>query len=420
MIAAGNGLVEYHFSIFMMLALISYFRSIQLITVSTSIFAIQHFAGYYLFPELLCGTSEYRFALLMIHAIYLILTALANIILIVHSQRVAQENEVIREEAMRQYNNIIDQLKGTSSTILTVSNEIDKGAQNTEHVSSVIANASSNLFNGAKDLQYSVDENVNLVENLLIIAQELNEGALTVNERVAHTADNVEQGTNLITTTEQQFLTVKNSVDHLGELIIDFHQMISDIKQFVVEISTIADQTNLLALNASIEAARAGEFGKGFAVVAGEVRKLASESELSAGNIRKLVDSIESESTLIFQEIEVCIKEVENSTDSMRSSRNIFEIITHSMEAVIGEMKGILNVSKALTDDGMKMSISMEEMSAVSEQSLSNSQEISSTAKKQNVSVESLKNVAFKLRSQSNELETLVQIISDHGKDTNQ
>src|SRR5690554_4675281 len=70
MIAAGNGLVEYHFSIFMMLALIAYFRSIQLIIISTAIFAVQHFAGYFLFPELLCGTTDYRFSLLMIHAVY--------------------------------------------------------------------------------------------------------------------------------------------------------------------------------------------------------------------------------------------------------------------------------------------------------------------------------------------------------------
>src|SRR5699024_2900107 len=134
-----------------------------------------------------------------------------------------------------------------------------------------------------------VDDNVTYVENLLTIAKELNDGALTVNSQAVHTVENVEQGMGLITTTEKQFITVKNSVGHLHTLITSFQQMIQEINQFVGEISSIADQTNLLALNASIEAARAGEFGQGFAVVAGEVRKLAGESEVSAENIRNLV-----------------------------------------------------------------------------------------------------------------------------------
>ncbi|WP_041255874.1 hypothetical protein [Exiguobacterium antarcticum] len=47
-VAGGNGLVEYHFSIFMVLALIAYFRRVDLILISTVLFAIQHFAGFFL------------------------------------------------------------------------------------------------------------------------------------------------------------------------------------------------------------------------------------------------------------------------------------------------------------------------------------------------------------------------------------
>lgn len=70
-------------------------------------------------------------------------------------------------------------------------------------------------------------------------------------------------------------------------------EVIENINQVADTISAIASQTNLLALNAAIEAARAGEDGRGFAVVAEEVRKLAQQTSISAGEIKNTISDVE-------------------------------------------------------------------------------------------------------------------------------
>lgn len=68
---------------------------------------------------------------------------------------------------------------------------------------------------------------------------------------------------------------------------------VSRIHELVQTISEISSQTNLLALNASIEAARAGEAGKGFAVVASEIGSLANQTQVSADDIKEMVQEVQ-------------------------------------------------------------------------------------------------------------------------------
>lgn len=416
MIAAGNGLVEYHFSIFMMLALIAFFRSIPLIVLSTGIFAVQHFAGYFLFPELLCGTSDYRFSLLMIHAIYLILSAVANSILILHAQRTEQENEKQLQQTRVQYEQLVQQLSTTSATIHTVAQDIERETTATKEASLTIKDSSTHLYSGAEELQQTIDYNGQFVEQLMHTSEALNDGAQTINQNATTTAKYVAEGTTLITNTEQQFHTVKASVDRLEQSIVQLFNRVQAIGQFVTDIQSIADQTNLLALNASIEAARAGESGAGFAVVADEVRKLATESEGAATQIQTLVETIEQDSDTLYQELSSCISEVEQGTVAMDDSRSIFDTIQQSMSTVTEEMHAILAAAEQLTTGGESMNVSMEEMSAVSRNSLENNATITEETKLQLQNMDALAQLSSSLFNQSNQLQQLVETIEHYNR----
>ena len=91
---------------------------------------------------------------------------------------------------------------------------------------------------------------------------------------------------------------IERSAQRQGEwvdLIVELDRRAKDIGDITRVVSRLADQTNLLALNAAIEAARAGAEGRGFAVVADEVRTLAEASDVSAREVQKLTQAIQSD-----------------------------------------------------------------------------------------------------------------------------
>jgi len=79
---------------------------------------------------------------------------------------------------------------------------------------------------------------------------------------------------------------------NVNSLINETQSSIASMDSIISYIKSIANTTNLLGLNAAIEAARAGEHGKGFNVVAGEIRKLASNSKDSTGQISETLSTI--------------------------------------------------------------------------------------------------------------------------------
>jgi methyl-accepting chemotaxis protein len=108
-----------------------------------------------------------------------------------------------------------------------------------------------------------------------------------------------------------------------GDRTLALAGRVNEIEGILDLINDIADQTNLLALNAAIEAARAGDAGRGFAVVADEVRRLAERSKAAAGQIAKLVEGAQAQSSETVMALEKGVKQMERGLAMMRAMTEV-------------------------------------------------------------------------------------------------
>lgn len=330
MIAAGNGLVEYHFSIFVILALITMFHKKALLFTSAIIFTLHHFIGFFLFPTLLCGTSEYSFSLLMIHAFFLVLITLAGASIIQLMQNTNKAHEKLEADSANKINELLKQIQTVSQSVQSNSNNLSQETVEVLYASTAIQEA----IHATKN---TIDTTSNLVNKTTIngieLEQQIVDIQLITNDialQAAKASKVAENGTSSIKTIEEHNALVENSLDGLANLVALLHEDSKDISNRVSEIERISDQTKLLALNASIEAARAGEHGKGFSVVANEVQTLALNSKASTTHIMQLISSIYAKVEEIQLSMQNSVNEVSKGKLIVENTKQTFTEIVDS------------------------------------------------------------------------------------------
>lgn len=291
-IAGGEGLVEYHFSIFMVLALIAYFRRIDLILISTVLFAIQHFAGFFFAPTLLCGTTEYPFSLLMIHAVFLVLTSSALIIQVFVQNRERHAAHARETEANTLITNVSQQIEALVGHLKTNTTHLKQAAANSVIVTDQIAAAIEPIVDSADGQYQSMQHGTNQL-------QQVNQAIAMIQTQMATTADTAvhmtataREGNEEMQSMERRVEAMVEATNRLNDSVETMTGRSDQIQTILASLEAIAGQTNLLALNAAIEAARAGEAGRGFAVVATEVGHLAVQSRSYANEVTEVLEAL--------------------------------------------------------------------------------------------------------------------------------
>jgi len=408
-IAGGNGLVEYHFSIFMVVAIIASFAKIRLILLSLSVFAVHHFAGYFFFPQLLCGTSDYSFALLMLHVVYLIFTCLATI-LIIYINRLT-ENRLTAEKDLQQahLDQLLAEIDRTSTVMVNHVDELTNGtsdsAKASQEITSVLLQSSAAVEEQLASLQDSVDKNRLIVNQV----EQIHNGTEIVTDKAKNSLHEAIVGKETVQEVAAQMTVITQTVGSIKHLVEDLEVKSAEVGKLLQVITAISDQTKLLALNASIEAARAGEHGKGFSIVAEEVRNLAMGTEKSAAEIQVVIGTIQTQIKEVANEMDSGMKEIDKGTEKIIVSERVFDTIHEATMEVEKEINGVSEATTILLEQANLTNTLIEEITMSIHHSLENIEGISAASEQQSAATEVLSDITLSLGDVAHKLDELVE-----------
>lgn len=174
-----------------------------------------------------------------------------------------------------------------------------------------VANSATTLAAAARELASATSDQTAAATATSASMELLTRSAISIadtNERVAVKADQ----------TRESLEMAQVDLRASGDRTLELAARVTDVEGILETINDIADQTNLLALNAAIEAARAGDAGRGFAVVADEVRRLAERSKAAAGQIAKLVEGAQAQSSGTVRALQTGVAQMERGLVMMQ------------------------------------------------------------------------------------------------------
>ncbi|MDT8427478.1 MAG: methyl-accepting chemotaxis protein [Pseudomonadales bacterium] len=352
-IQQSHGVIEMHFSIFVLLALLIAYRDMAPILVATVTIAIHHFLFFAMQVNGLpiWVTEHASWNMIFIHAAYVVAEAGVLIYLarmaatdVAEGQAMAQASQKIVHDPnainlscrapldtpiTRAFNDFVGQLETLVSDIQhklvslrTMGSKLNDKSQQVSSSAEQQANESEYMVQAMQEMGSATAEVARSAENAASAARNADVHAADGNKAMQHI--------------KSEIGSLNNDIALTGEAVMGTVELAREIDHVVDVIKAVAEQTNLLALNAAIEAARAGDHGRGFAVVADEVRNLSQRTAQSTAEIQSIIERLQQAS--------------QSAHDAMRRSQDAVQRCLNAADTSATTLSGmeaeITNISR--------------------------------------------------------------------------
>ena len=305
LIHAACGIIEFHFLIFVAIALLVVLCDWLVIVVAALTIAVHHAAFFFLLPKSVFNYQA-TFGVVLLHATFVILEAIPTAIIAWKFSRFIQAQGILT-----------DSMKTLTDRVTAASTQISA--------------ASRTLAEGSGQQAAAIEETSSSLEEMSSMTKRNAENSQNANALARQTREAADKGVSDMQEMNTAMAAIKVSSD--------------DIAKIIKTIDEIAFQTNILALNAAVEAARAGESGMGFAVVADEVRNLAQRSAQAA---KETASKIEGAITKTAQGVNLSQKVTETLNVIVTKARQVDELATEVANASREQTQGITQINTAV------------------------------------------------------------------------
>ncbi|OEE88328.1 chemotaxis protein [Enterovibrio norvegicus FF-162] len=232
-----------------------------------------------------------------------------------------------------EFNAFLEYLQSLIGQVKSISLEVRKNTDFTAES----ASASSQRIQ--KQL-HELESLTNAMGEMSSIAQNVSNNAQRASGAAQEADDAACKGVEVVSNTAKSISSLTVEMESAVGKINELSGYSDNIASILTVITGIAEQTNLLALNAAIEAARAGEMGRGFAVVADEVRALASRTQQSTEEIKKMIS-----------QLQIGVGSAEEIILKGRDTAKNTQEIAGQADAVLAEIRNSINEINTLTTD---------------------------------------------------------------------
>ncbi|WP_279655144.1 methyl-accepting chemotaxis protein [Pseudomonas petroselini] len=398
----AQGVIEAHFGIFALLAVLTFYRDWLPILVAAATIAVHHVVFHALqhqgFPVFVMDHHG-GWAMVFVHAFYVVMETVALLYLAVHSQAEAVESQEMLEKMLavtsqltvetaegdagkvhvslaKRFDHFLQQLTGLIDGVARDSHGLGQLGQE-------LASASGTLEKGAR---HQLAEITQMTGSMQRMEDAMGHIAVHVEQAVDHAGKASQQilrGQESVGRAQQEIIQLASRLNGTHETVQGLAVQAEQIGTVLEVISSIANQTNLLALNAAIEAARAGEQGRGFAVVADEVRSLAQRTAVSTQEIKTIIEGLQHGSRQAVeamhdsrQGVERCVEDSQVAVEMLRAVGNDIahiddlngRIVTTTREQtsanleIVGRLQSVQSIAQNTADDVETLARSSERL----------------------------------------------------------
>jgi methyl-accepting chemotaxis protein len=309
---------------------------------------------------------------------------------------------------LSQLNTFVHRVQDNADLVTTAAHDLTREIENVREVNEGISNTVSTGTEGNARKRELLDRTTKLIGR---ISSDIEVNAGRAREAFGFAAEANQKASNGVEVSGlaiDKMRAVFERVEQTGQMVFDLEAKTGHVHQITEIITSVAHRTNLLSLNASIEAARAGEAGRGFSVVADEIRKLSESATRSAGEISKLINEIQSDTSEVADEMRKSSEVITEGREDVNTIADSLGEISMAVGEAAARSEAIFHGADEHAISAERMVAAMSELKGSTEESDSTHSEVARMASGQLGAVSKMVGGSLELSTAAEELRELL------------